>query len=212
MISPLLSTAALSGLEDAANRALRLDPTTAAKLQQLDGECFALDLQEPDLSLAMAVNGQRLRLMLHAPDKVSTRLRGRWTEFAAVATAKDPAAALINGDIHIAGDTAPLLALRKLLAELEMDWEQPLADTFGDVVAHQIGNGLRAGQRWAKSSGRQLQRQLKDFLLEESRLFPHPLQAEAFYASIDELNSRSERLEARVRRLQQRLKAANHKN
>ena len=56
-------------------------------------------------------------------------------EFAAVATAQDPAAALINGNIQVSGDTAPLLALRKLLSELELDWEHPLAEAFGDVAA-----------------------------------------------------------------------------
>ena len=35
---------------------------------------------------------------------------------------------------------------------------------------------------------------------------PHPLQAEAMFKDIDDLNARSERLEAKLRRLQQRLK------
>ncbi|MAY39448.1 MULTISPECIES: SCP2 sterol-binding domain-containing protein [Spongiibacter] len=204
MIPPMLSSAALAGLEDSVNRALRLDPRSAARLLELDGECFALHLQEPDLNLGLSVAGDRLRLMLTPPENPSTALRGRWSEFAAVATASDPAAALINGDIQVSGDTAPLLALRKLLSELELDWEQPLADAFGDVAAHQIGRGLRAGQKWLQNTGRNLRRQLGDFLLEESRLLPHPIQAEAFYRDIDELNARSERLEARIRRLRQK--------
>lgn len=204
MIPPMLSTAALAGLEDSVNRALHLDPRSASRLLVLDGECFALHLCDPDLSLGLSVTGDRLRLMLNPPPNPSTALRGSWREFATVATANDPAAALINGDIQVSGDTAPLLALRKLLAELELDWEQPLADAFGDVAAHQIGRGLRAGHKWLQHTGRNLRRQLGDFLLEESRLLPHPLQAESLYQEIDELNARSERLEARIRRLRQK--------
>ncbi len=206
MIPPILSSAALARLEDVVNRALQLDPSSGAKLAQLDGERFSLELLEPNLSLGLAVNGQQLKLILGAVSKPSTALRGRWSEFAAVATARDPAAALINGDIQVSGDTAPLLALRKLLAELQLDWEQPLAEAFGDIAAHQIGRGLRAGHKWLQHTGKNLRRQLGDFLLEESRLLPHPLQAEALYRDIDELSARSERLEAKLRRLQQRLK------
>ncbi|WP_372861920.1 SCP2 domain-containing protein [Spongiibacter sp.] len=206
MIPPILSSTALSGLEDAVNRALQLDPSSGAKLAQLDGERFALELLEPDLNLGLVVSGSRLKLMLEAPTPASTALRGRWSEFATVASAKDPGAALINGNIQVSGDTAPLLALRKLLAELELDWEQPLADTFGDIAAHQIGRGLRAGHKWLRHTGKNLRRQLGDFLLEESRLLPHPLQAEALFRDIDAVSARSERLEAKLRRLQQRLK------
>ncbi len=206
MIPPMISTAALSGLEDAVNRALQLDPSSAAKLAELDGESFALELREPDLNIGLSINGKRLKLGLHAPQSPSTALRGHWRDFAAVASADDPAAALINGNIQVSGDTAPLLALRKLLAELQLDWEHPLAEAFGDVAAHQIGRGLRAGHRWLSGTGKNLRRQLEDFLLEESRLLPHPLQAESMFKDIDDLNARSERLEAKLRRLQQRLK------
>ena len=205
MIPPMVSTAALAGLEDAINRALQLDPCSAAKLAELDGESFALELCEPDLSMGLSIAGKRLKIGLEASAPPSTALRGRWNDFAAVATAEDPAAALINGNIQVNGDTAPLLALRKLLAELELDWEHPLAEAFGDVAAHQIGRGLRAGHRWLTGTGKNLRRQLEDFLLEESRLLPHPLQAEALFKDIDELSARSERLDAKLRRLQQRL-------
>ena len=55
----MISTAALSGLEDAVNRALQLDPSSAAKLAELDGESFALELREPDLNIGLSINGKR---------------------------------------------------------------------------------------------------------------------------------------------------------
>lgn len=208
----MISSAALARLEEIINRALQLDPGCAAKLAELDGESFALQLREPDLDIGLGIAGQRLKIDLSTPNSPSTTLCGSWREFAAVATAQDPAAALINGNIQVSGDTAPLLALRKLLSELELDWEHPLAEAFGDVAAHQIGRGLRAGHRWLSSNGENLRRQLQDFLLEESRLLPHPLQAQALFKDIDELSARSERLEAKIRRLQQRLKAPSRVN
>ncbi|MEX1664859.1 ubiquinone biosynthesis accessory factor UbiJ [Zhongshania arctica] len=209
MIPPVLQSAALSSLENLVNKALQLDPATSAKLQALNGQRFSLELKEPDLNIGIGISGKRLRILGQHNDEVTTRLSGRWSEFAKVATATDPAAALINGDISISGDTGPLLELRKILAELDLDWEQPLADAFGDVAAHQLGNGLRAGQRWFNSTRANLHRQFSEFIVEESQLVPHPCQADDFYSEVDELKVRSERLEAKIRRLQQRIATSN---
>ncbi len=212
MIPPVLQGAAISGLENLINKALHLDPAARAKLLALDGQRFALELKDPDVNLGIGISGSRLRLLGSLNDGISTRLSGRWSEFAAVATAADPAAALINGNIRISSDTAPLLELRKILAELDIDWEQPIADSFGDVAAHQIGTGLRAGHRWLNSTRQNLHRQFEEFLVEESNLLPHPCQADDFYQQIDEIKARSERLEAKLRRLQSRLTPQANKN
>lgn len=198
---------AISQLEDLANRTLSLDPAAAAKLTSLDGCSFALCLQDPAMVVVIGVSGQRLRLLDTDQEKVTTRLTGTWTDFAAVATADDPGSALINGNVTVSGDTQALLALRKILAGLDLDWEQPLADAFGDVIGHQIGRGLRSGQAWVKSSGRNISRQLEEFLREESRLMPHPVESRQFFDDIDRLRSEADRLEAKIRRLQQRAAA-----
>jgi|TARA_R110001583_G_scaffold50316_2_gene157051 ubiquinone biosynthesis protein UbiJ len=212
VIPPVLQGAAISGLENLINRALHLDPSARAKLLSLDGQRFALELKEPDLNIGIGITGSRLRILGSLNEGISTRLSGRWSEFAAVATAADPAAALINGNIRISGDTAPLLALRKILADLDIDWEQPLADSFGDVAAHQIGTGLRAGHRWLNATRQNLHRQFEEFLVEESNLVPHPCEADDFYQQIDDVKARSERLEAKLRRLQARLTPQTNKN
>jgi ubiquinone biosynthesis protein UbiJ len=209
VIPPVLQSAALSSLENLVNKALQLDPATSAKLQDLNGQRFSLELTEPDLNIGIGISGKRLRILGQHNDEVTTRLSGRWSEFAKVATATDPAAALINGDISISGDTGPLLELRKILTELDLDWEQPLADAFGDVAAHQLGKGLRAGQRWLSSTRINLHRQFSEFIVEESQLVPHPCQADDFYSAVDELKVCSERLEAKIRRLQQRIATSN---
>lgn len=205
MIPPLIHSAALAGLENVINRALQLDPSSASKLAALENNAFALELTEPDLAMSINIASGQLHLSHGVIEQATTTLKGHWGEFAKIASAADPAAALINGNVVITGDTAPILELRRLLSELDIDWEQPLADAFGDVAAHQIGSGLRAGQRWIRSASKNLRRQLEDFLLEESQLVPHPYQTENFYTELEDVSARTERLEAKVRRLQQRL-------
>ncbi|MBD2857964.1 SCP2 sterol-binding domain-containing protein [Spongiibacter sp. KMU-158] len=208
----MLQSAALGALEDAINRGITLDSRAPEQLSTLNGKRFALQLQEPEIFLGIAIQSGHIRLNSDSQTKVDTRLSGSWAEFARIASADDPATALINGDITIQGDTAPLLELRNILSQLDLDWERPLANTFGDVVAHQIGSSLRAGQRWALQGAKTLRRQVEDFLLEESRLVPHPYQAEDFFRQIEDLRTRSERLEARLRSLSQRIAQQTEKN
>ena len=47
---------------------------------------------------------------------VTTSVRGEASDFAELATAKDPAATLINGALELQGDSAPLIELQKTLA------------------------------------------------------------------------------------------------
>ena len=44
---------------------------------------------------------------------VTTSVRGVASDFAELATAKDPAATLINGRLELRGDSAPLIELQK---------------------------------------------------------------------------------------------------
>ncbi len=206
MRPPALHTAALSALEGLINRALALDPGTRARLRELDGHSFRLDCTSPTLSAIVRIDGDYLELGSRGDADTTTALSGSLAEFSKIALADDPAAALINGDVQVSGDTGPLLELRDMLAGLDIDWEQPLAQLFGDVAAHQIGRGLRAGQRFALQALSQFRRQLGEFIVEESELVPHPLEAEDFYRDVEQLATRGERLEARVQRLAQRLK------
>ncbi|AKH70511.1 hypothetical protein IMCC21906_02868 [Spongiibacter sp. IMCC21906] len=197
----------MSSLENLVNRALNLDPATANKLSALEGNRFALSLKEPNLDLVLGIAGQRVQILHGEAEDATSRLSGRWQEFAAIATAEDPGAALINGDVTLTGDTGALLEFRKILAELDLDWERPLADAFGDVAGHQMARGIRSGRSWLASSSHKLNRQLEEFVREESQLIPHPVETQQYFDDIDAVRSHSERLEAKIRRLQQRANA-----
>jgi ubiquinone biosynthesis protein UbiJ len=136
---------------------------------------------------------------------VTTSVRGVASDFAELVTSRDPAATLINGQLELEGDSAPLLELRQILASLDMDWEAPLVATMGDVAGHQFAQMLRATYGWGRQATHSLTRQLDEFIHEEARLSPPRLELEDFYRDIQALGLRVERLQSLAGRLRKRL-------
>ena len=134
-VNPTLHTAAIAALEQALNRALQLDPHVGEQLAQLAGSVFQLHCTTPELEVFMLPDAAGITLMGYWDGEVTTGIRGRAADFADLATATDPAAALINGDLELTGDSAPLLALQAILAGLDMDWEAPLVNSLAGVDA-----------------------------------------------------------------------------
>lgn len=204
-INPTLHTAALAALENALNRTLDLDPAGKRDLAALAGRVFALHCTAPPLDIYLRPDGDGIRLMGVYEGEVTTSVRGVASDFAELATASDPAAALINGDTEIGGDSAPLIELQRILGGLELDWEAPLVDTLGDVAGHQLAQLLRGGFAWSRQASRGLLRQLGEFIHEEARLTPPRLELEDFYRDLGALVERVERLQSRTGRLRKRL-------
>jgi len=205
-IDPALHTAATAALETAVNRALALDPIGSQALQKLQGKVFQFSCTAPELDVFLMPEAGRIRLMGYWDGDVTTAIRGSGSDFAELAASEDPASALINGALELRGDSAPLLELQRILAGLDMDWEAPLVNVFGDIAGHQIAESLRGVLGWGLQARASLTRQLGEFIHEEARLSPPRQEVEDFYTDLEQLNHRVDRLQARLRRLAGRLR------
>jgi ubiquinone biosynthesis protein UbiJ len=206
--NPTLHTAGLAAAEAAANAALRLSPHSIESLKGLAGQVLALECTRPALTVYVhADEDGALKLRGVHDGEVATRVRGSAEDFAELARAEDPAAALINGNLRLDGSSATLLSMQRVLGGLDIDWEAPLVAGLGDVVGHQIAGMLEGALAWSRQAGSNLQRQLREFATEEARLAPPPLELEHFYEDIQTLSERSERLAQRVERLRRRVSA-----
>jgi ubiquinone biosynthesis protein UbiJ len=205
-IDPALHTAVLAALERALNRALALDPGSRAELAALDDCVFALHCTRPPLDVYLQPSDGRIRLMGVYDGPVTTSVRGLASDFAELVTATDPTSTLINGALELSGDSAPLIKLQNIIAELDMDWEAPLVNSLGDVAGHQLAQLLRGAHRWGRQASGNLGRQLDEFIHEEARLSPPRLELEDFYRDVQQLGLRVERLQSRASRLRKRLR------
>ncbi len=205
VISNTLHTAGIAALETAINAALKLDPSTLNKLSELQDHVFLLHCSAPELSLYLIPGDGEIRLCGFFDGKADTALTGSFSEFTKLATAADPASALINGELELHGDSQALINLQKILKQLDIDWEAPLANIFGDVIGHQLGRNIRQGFRFGLQALQGIKRQLDEYIVEESDLVPPRWQVDHFLKDVDQLSIRTDRLNAQIQKLKQRL-------
>jgi ubiquinone biosynthesis protein UbiJ len=204
-VDPALHTATLAALEAVLNRALALSPHSLAELSRLEDDVFALHCTTPQVSFYLHPGAQGIRLTGFHHGPVTTSIKGAAGDFTELASSKDPTATLINGGLELEGDSAPLIELQHILADLDIDWEAPLVNSLGDVAGHQLAEALRSTFAWGKQASASLTRQLQEFIQEEARLSPPRLELEDFYRDVQDLGLRVDRLQSRTERLRQRL-------
>jgi ubiquinone biosynthesis protein UbiJ len=199
-ISPTLHTAAIASLEHVINQALALDTATLRKLEMLNGHVFQFECVSPALSLYLIPSIGEIRLCGIFGSKADTQLTGSLADFIKLASSDNPSNVLINESLELNGDSHALIALQKIIAQLDIDWEAPLADLFGDVIGHQLGNGLRGSFNFARRTIKNIKRQANDYIVEESNWFPANWELNKFNSAVDQINVRTDRLEAKLRK------------
>jgi ubiquinone biosynthesis protein UbiJ len=201
---------ALATVEQALNRYLALDPDAPRRLARLHGRLVALHLRGIELTLYLVPDDAgRLQLLGQIEGAPDCTLSGSPLDLLRAGDSASGARQLFAGNLSIDGDTELGQEFGRILAGLDIDWEEQLSHLTGDVIAHQLG---RVGRRTARYLGEgrdTLQDNLGEYLTEEARLLPSRAEAEGFYAAVDTLRDDTERLAARIARLQRRL-AARH--
>lgn len=205
MTDPALQTAALSSLEFVINKALELDPGSSARLAEMQDVTLKIECTAPAFCAYVQPGAQGLRLKSWYDSKPDSGISGTLSELTRLLQAQDKASALVNGAFQISGDSAPLLQLQEILAQLDIDWEQPIARVLGNVAGHQVGKFVRGSLAWGRHASASLQRNIEEFIHEEARLLPPRLELENFYADVSSLNLRVDRLAARVRKARRQL-------
>ena len=104
----------------------------------------------------------------------------------------------LSGDLEVAERYARLLKLAR------PDLEEEAAKWLGDVPAHALGSAVRGLGAWLGRAGAALRMNTAEYLQEESRAMPAPLEAQAFYADVERLRDDVERAAARLALLERR--------
>ena len=121
-------------------------------------------------------------------------LRGSLTVFARLGLAGS-GAEVAPGDLEIEGDVALGQKMHRILQQLDLDWEEPLARLLGDPLGHAVGQGLRAAWAWQAHAVKTLSLDAAEYLREEARLVPTRRELEGFLDAVDTLRADVDRLE-----------------
>ncbi|MBZ9539133.1 SCP2 sterol-binding domain-containing protein [Modicisalibacter tunisiensis] len=200
----------LACAEKTFNSLLARDPAAPGRLRRLAGKRLLLRLERPSLALLVTFHTQGLGL-LHAPQAEETDadavVEADCEALGSLLAGESLEQLMFSGRLSLRGQTHLLEATRELLMDLDLDWEAALAEWFGDVPAHSLAEGLRRFARFGLRSQHELRADLSEYVFEEARLLPGQAQREVLRDHLTELEVATDRLEARLARLQRKLDA-----
>ncbi|RUL76195.1 ubiquinone biosynthesis accessory factor UbiJ [Dyella choica] len=187
-------------LESALNHALSLDPDTQGKLAALESRSVQLQLQGMDVALAVTVEGQRLKV---GPAPESSDLRVAATPGSLLSMLfRRNSESLAPGKVEIAGDAELARRLEKLASGFAPDFEAAFTRSFGDVLGVPLAKAAREGFAHARETASHLTQDGAAWLRDETRIAVAPGEVESYLDDVDTLRERTERLEARLARLE----------
>jgi ubiquinone biosynthesis protein UbiJ len=197
-----LPAGVIDGLESAMNRYLRLDPDAGARMAQMEGQCIALELRGMDLKLFILPDAQGIHLTDRLEGEADTVLRGTPLGMAQLGLGSNTGETLFSGEVLIEGDVETGQAFKAILDEMDIDWEEQLSKLTGDFIAHQLGNASRHARQFLQHARTTIEQDISEYLREELRILPSRVETDYFSTGVSRIGMDVERLEARIRRLQ----------
>ncbi|WP_348672035.1 SCP2 sterol-binding domain-containing protein [uncultured Abyssibacter sp.] len=192
-------------VEAGLNRALALDPEVADRLRKLDGRVIAVTISGWDQTVFAVPVVDRLQLSVFWPDEPDVRLSGRLGDFARLAASgADKQAELLSGGVRIEGDAVLAQRFAEVFEALDIDLEAPLERMFGPIAAHRIGQTARRFFGWGREAMKTLGDDTIEFLREETGDLVHGDDVNDWMDAVDDLRTGTDRLEARIRRLERK--------
>lgn len=188
-------------LEAAINAVLRLDPDTREQLSSIDGKSIRINVTNPDVSVLLVVDGSTVRVVQHNDEPADTTISGSVAALRSMMAGNE---ALYTGEVRIDGDASVGQALKLILAGLDPDWQDAVSTVLGDSLTHRLDRAGQQFRKWLARTGESTRLNTADYLQEEIELLAPDSEVRRYCSDVDDLRAEADRLEARLRLLEQR--------
>lgn len=200
-----LQALALGRLEKLINHALGFDPASLQALSQLAGRTLAVDCTFPPLQIGAEFSSDG-NIMLSSTlfTGADVTLKGTALSLAKLASDSSEKVTFVGSGVEVTGSQDLLRDLRRILGNLDIDWEAALAALVGDIPAHFIAKTLRTTHQWRQDSGSRAFSGGAEYIREEVRLVAGRAEVEQWANAIETLARETDRLSARLQKLRSR--------
>ena len=196
-----VSIALTAALETAINAYLQMDPDTLQKLSHFSDKVIAIELQDTRIVLFCLPQASGMTIMSQYQGEPDTTISGRPVSLAKLGILGDTQV-MFAGEVTIRGDVELGKHFKKLLENMDIDWEEHLSRIAGDVVAHKTGQAIREMASWWRNNRVRAQENGQEYLQQEVQIIPDKEEVEDFYAAVDTLRDDVARLTARLSNLE----------
>ncbi len=188
-------------LETSINLVLKKDPETLKKFSALQGKVIAFELSELDLTLYLFPHSEGVQVQYLYEGQADTTLQGSPLAFINMSLG-DSTESFFSGEVRIKGDIELGQHFKRILDQLDLDWEEWLSEYSGDLIAFKAGSLIRNLNAWGKDTLKILKLDASEYIQDEGQLSPYPEEIEYFADNVSQLRDDTARLEARILRLQ----------
>lgn len=203
MFQPLLTTA-LGLAEIGSNQLLKMDGDVLAHCEKLSGYCIAIEFIDLEKTLYCQPGSWGVNLSLEAPAKpIDATISGRVMALINLSMQQDKIATSIHERVEIKGNAQIAQQFQKILSELDIDWEEHLAQYTGDVVAVKITQTAKQAHNWLTNSLDSFILNSRDYVQHEVHLSPSLPEFNELKQQVTTIRDDVERLEAKLNYLLQ---------
>ena len=198
-------------LELASNNALEHDDRSRRRLAKLQGKTITLVIKsrasDSNPIQQISVSPQLHGLEFSSKPGIAPDVTLAATLGALVKIGRDGLddAQLEPGELEINGDPIVGQRFARVLDELNIDWEGLLAEQIGESPAVFISAGVGRAMALAQDSRSLMKQRFNRLLVDDLQLVAGKSAVEPFLDEVDTLRADTERLQARIKRLQNKL-------
>jgi len=193
-----------AGLEVALNRYLRLEADVVGACARMAGRSIALRIDGLGWTffIEFCEGGVRvLDTLDRAPDVLVSGPPATLMRLAWQVSQRESG---VPQGLQVEGDTELLTRFNRLLAQVGFDPEEFAAKFVGDAAAHRLNQGLKKFLGWGRQTAATLGLDAAEYLREETRDLARAVDVEEWMDAVDTLRDDAARLEARLRKLEER--------
>ena len=106
-----------------------------------------------------------------------------------------------HGDIKIIGDTHVASVFHNTLRQIEIDWQDLLANVVGDHLAFRFSQGASHIKDFMQRTKNNVQLDVRDYLQDSLQIAVTKEEVDEFIRNVDSLRADVDRIEARINRL-----------
>ncbi len=199
-------------LETSINRLLAMDDDSVSRLKQLNQRHVRLELESLGITLNFTFTAQRVHVNLNEDGEPDTVISGSPAALFAMAVPEDAGSWGTPGSrVKISGDATLARDLERLFSRLDPDWEGQASRLFGDVMGYQLAAGVRGLRGQLRDTLAHIEKTGAGFLQATDSPLAQAEEISSFGHSVDSVRDATERLEARLRVITERIKDAETK-
>jgi ubiquinone biosynthesis protein UbiJ len=200
----------LASAEALLNRCIDSSAQAGALARRLQGTSLQIDVEGVTRIRAVAHRG-RLALLTGAEgsaeaDATISGSPPALLQLLRAGTNPEPRSAAGGRPAQIRGNAEIANQYRELFMLARPDPEEELSRWIGDIPARRLSEIARHTLEWARRARRNAGENIAEYLQEESRDLVNRTELEEFLRGVDELRETFDRIEARLGRLEARLK------